>query len=121
MSNASHFTLPEPGEIVSLRKLRPSDSPMTQTSAWRDWKMGQKNPLSPPTGYELAGELLEKLCLDGQIAILRFERNGIQKLGMYRSTRIIRIEGSLIYTANSVYAIRRDCKSTKGAADRAES
>ena len=65
------------------------------------------------SGYLLEGWLLAPIVCGGRIHILRVNRNGIRRLGIFVSSPVVQIVGELIWTQNSQYlceiGVRSDC------------
>jgi len=57
------------------------------------------------TGYELKGTLWAPLEVGHKIEVLRTNRNGVERPGVFTSSAIQKIEGNKFYTANSVWQI----------------
>jgi hypothetical protein len=93
--------------MVKLTKINKQKNPAYETSSISDWKHGEENGLSPFVGYQVKGSLLSKPVVGGSIEIFREIRNGDKVPGIFRSSKILKIEGNLIHTLNSVYKIEK--------------
>ncbi len=56
-------------------------------------------------GYVMDGWFLEEPCVGRSMVLLRFRRNGIERLGVFRSSLVMFVGETEIRTANSVYQL----------------
>lgn len=56
-------------------------------------------------GYVMDGWFLEDPCVGRSMVLLRFRRNGIERLGVFRSSLVTFVGETEIRTANSVYQL----------------
>lgn len=57
------------------------------------------------TGYVMDGWFLEEPCVGRSMVMLRFRRNGIDRLGLFTSSLVTYVGVSEIHTENSVYQL----------------
>jgi hypothetical protein len=97
----------EVGSIVELTKLRVSPEPVAPPGSWNDYPLGELiDTASLPVDYVLRGILLEGPIVGGSVKILRLVRNGIQEVGLYRSTEVVALTEDGFRTRNSIYRMR---------------
>jgi hypothetical protein len=92
---------------VSLEKLAAAPNPVTSPGTWDEWDMGSsENNGSLPIDYTLHGFLLTPIHIGEAIKMLRTHRNGVERLGYFRSTPVVQFRGeNLVETFNSIYRI----------------
>lgn len=65
----------------------------------------KEHPEALPVDYKNEGVLLSDIEPNNPIIMARSKRNGIEVSGIFQTSPIKKIEGSLIYTQNSVWEI----------------
>ena len=63
------------------------------------------NPNGLDDNYTIKGILEQPIRIGGLIMVLRYQRNDIERFGIFTSTRVKSIDGNKITTENSVYEI----------------
>lgn len=103
---------PSSHSLVRVVKLREAERPLAPAGSWATYVPGGANRESLPIDYEIVGCLLAPIANGGCLHVLRLERNGVGRLGEFRSTRIQSVdtardtEGALlVVTQNSVYRV----------------
>jgi len=92
--------------LVKLTKLRANPETIVLPGNWNDYRCGQlTNNTSLPVDYLLVGELIEPPVVGSEVVILRFIRNGIEDLGIFRSTAVVALTADGFATLNSVYRL----------------
>jgi len=91
---------------VRISKIAATENPRHATPEKDDYVSGQDNgDFSTPIEYEITGRILREPKVDDVIFVNRETRNGVEKKGSFRTSRIQKIEGDLIHTYNSIYKI----------------
>ena len=91
---------------VIVRKIDRCKSPVCEPGDFATWNFGGDNGhLSLPVKYEMEGTLLAPLQVGGNIKLHRTRRNDVVAEGAFTSSPIMRIEGDLVETYNSLYRI----------------
>ena len=91
---------------VKLTKINKAENPRHKTPDKKDYKFGEINrDVSVPLDYWLIGELVGDITVGKGIVIAREIRNGVKVEGLYRSSRVKKIDGDTIETDNSIYKI----------------
>lgn len=106
---------------VRVEKFSPTINPTFRTPTNKEYEQNKENGrsdhMSIPNGYTLGGVCLSNPYVDLHLKVLRYERNGIQLMGNFETSRIISTtetvqdDGSVlltISTRNSVYQITED-------------
>lgn len=82
------------------------DSEAPQSKTIEEYRNGKWDK-SPPVDYWLLGELLEEIEVGKPLRISRWNRNGLEALGMFHSTPVVTLHehnsDTYITTNNSVY------------------
>lgn len=110
--------LPFPvGSFVKITKLSACPNPVSETSEWDDYVIGEENVRSLPVQYFMRGFLTDIVRVGGFIQLDRTERNGVIAEGEFTSTLIMKINGALalVETFNSIYRIERSLPPGDGA------
>lgn len=92
---------------VGLVKIRAVDAPEMPPGDPTTYPYGQRCETghSLPVGYELEGWLLAPPVVGRCVEILRCSRNGVARLGVFRSTPVTLVRGDTFHTGNSVYRL----------------
>jgi hypothetical protein len=100
---------------VTLEKLAAAPNPVTSPGTWDEWEMGSsENHGSLPIDYTLEGFLLTPVKIGEAIRMLRTHRNGVERIGYFRSTPVVQFRGEhLVETFNSIYRITETLVSYK--------
>jgi uncharacterized membrane protein YiaA len=93
---------------IELMKVRPAKDAVIRSASWAEYQVGITNPnVSLPNGYTLTGIMLELPAVGQRMRVIRDTRNGVEIAGIYESTPVTAIKGSLVHTQNSVYLLRQ--------------
>jgi hypothetical protein len=96
---------------VKITKIGKLEEPRVQTADWAEYIPGAFNSLSPPVEYTIKAVIhdYDSIEVGGFIWADRYERNGEPVQGVFRSSRITKVEnenGNLkVTTGNSIYLI----------------
>ena len=91
---------------IQINKLRPVANPVVPTPSKEDYAYGQINPgVSIPSDYIASGTLLDDVVVGQPLEMLRSNRNGVESMGFFSTSAIVKIEGKHVYTQNSVYKV----------------
>lgn len=92
---------------VRIQKLSPTTSPINPPADPASYAYGQLSETgqSFPVGYTMEGWLICHPELDERVVLLRRKRDGLVSLGVFRSTRVTKVEEGYFWTQNSVYRI----------------
>jgi len=103
----THFSVPTNSLFVSVEKIEASKDPISPPARWENWIFGSFiNQGSLPISYALTGYLLAPIRYGHPIEVFRIERNGVEALGIFRSTPVVDIrEHGVIETYNSIYRV----------------
>jgi len=100
---------------VRLTKVR--EIPGSSLNEQRDAYNGATSEGSPDhrldVGYALDGWFLQAPRVGSCMVLLRFRRNGIDRLGLFTSSQVTFVGESEIHTVNSVYQLERGDPSTE--------
>jgi len=96
---------------VKIKKVNTVDVPVCPTPEWRDYILGEDNgDVSPPLEYTIEGIEMSSPVVGEGYRVLRTNRNGVKKLGLFSTSivkKITSIENdTIIETTNSVYMIK---------------
>jgi len=98
-------------KYVRLTKLKPVENPLIPTPLAEDYVSGQDNgAVSLPIDYWVTGTLHEDPQVGLPIRVRRDCRNGEWIDGTLTTSPVQRIDGDMIYTANSVYKLEEVIK-----------
>jgi hypothetical protein len=94
--------------MVKITKVAIAPDAEFKTADWKNWVCGQENEgQSPPIDYTVKGKLAWPIEEGNTIHLHRTERNGIQSLGIFVSSKILQIASNerakVVITRNSVY------------------
>ena len=99
----------EPNTEVKVKKIGRPGNPLVETAKWNEHNEGEVNTKSLPVLYTVKGKLLSDIEEGNFLTIERYERNGTEKYGVMRTSRIQevrefpnRVE---VDTQNSIYKI----------------
>jgi hypothetical protein len=106
--NSDDPTLWPIGTLVRVVKLSACNDPLSPSSSWEDWKIGELNDGSLPVDYELQGSLIEPMEAGKSILVLRTHRNGVRADGLFQSTPVREFKNGAAITLNSIYLISRE-------------
>jgi hypothetical protein len=96
-----------PGTLVELTKVRAVLDAEVQPGNWESYPIGSGGAdTSLPVDYVLVGTLIEPPRVGGRVRILRFQRNGVDALGLFESTIVTQVTFDGFTTCNSVYRMR---------------
>lgn len=90
---------------VRVVKINRTENPVQETANKETYIHGAFNKESPYIGYWLEGYLLKPVAVGSSIWVDRRVRNGEPIAGEFKSSRIQKIEGDMIYTHNSIYLL----------------
>lgn len=97
---------------IRLTKLNSVENPRMPTLEWDEYIPGRgptEREGSPPVDYMVEGHFLfpelDQPKVGQTISFLRTNRNGEEVFGLFSTTMVMKIEGDLIYTKNSVYRL----------------
>jgi len=92
---------------VRIQKIAPTESPINPPADPATYAFGQLSQTghSLPGGYSMEGWLICHPELDERVVLLRRKRNDLICLGVFRSTRVTKIEEGYFWTQNSIYRI----------------
>lgn len=103
------------GKWVKVEKAYVSEDPLVRTPREDEYEPGAINfNMSVPTGYTILGLMNCDLATAVQLAVVRYERNGVEAAGLFTSSRIkewqeMRQEDGtpllVVKTENSIYWI----------------
>ena len=93
--------------LVRIIKRRPSPEALFSPGSWDDYPVGSVSQelKSLPVDYTLEGVLQAPIEVGRPICVLRLSRNDVPALGLFISSLVVRTEGGLIWTRNSVYEL----------------
>ena len=101
------FHIP-PGSMIRLIKRASSKTPHSPPARWDEWDpaLGYLEHRSLPVDYSLRGRLMIPIEIGESMEVLRIERNGIQALGIFRSSPVREIDEFFrVVTNNSIYEV----------------
>jgi len=100
------------GNDVRITKFAESENPKFTSADIRNYKHGEENEgVSLPIDYWIEGTLLESVDEGRHIVVDRRIRNGVSMPGIFRTSRVTKIEKSgagicdVVETQNSKYMI----------------
>lgn len=62
-------------------------------------------PMVLDEGYTVKGFLLKPIKIGDNLLLARTNRNGVEQLGLFTSSKIVDIQGDVVQTANSYWKI----------------
>jgi hypothetical protein len=109
--------IPSNFTFVSLEKVDATKNPVSAPTPWEEWILGSlKNQASLPISYTLKGYLVNPVRLGRPIQVLRIERNGVKKLGIFCSTPVVELgDHGVVETYNSIYRVSYEANPRKEA------
>lgn len=90
---------------IRLTKTGIPEAAVVESGTWSSHVPGRSNSASLPLGYWLEGFLVSPLVIGSPISVYRTNRNGVECDGIFRSSKVTRIESECVGTENSVYRI----------------
>lgn len=105
-------------KLVKLKKIGVSETPQVETAPslghvpnkiW-DYFDNSYNDYSPSVGYWVILEIEEEPKVGKSLSGLRFVRNGNSVLGVFKTSKIVKIFDGGFETKNSVYSIENCSK-----------
>lgn len=91
-------------KYVRLQKVRATDHPDTPPGDSATYRYGEQcDTHSLPVEYELQGWLGEDPAVGKCVSILRCQRGGIARLGLFTSSKVARVSQGEFQTRNSIY------------------